>query len=136
MAGYNFIDLVNLLLKDSNKFIEEIKNKPDLINLKYADNESLISFIATEGHADKIALLVELGCDINCQDNLMETPLHEAILSKNVECVRELLSLGANTKLRNLAGLNALDWAQFLDVDQEIIKMIFKHDNHNGHPKI
>ena len=128
MSDYNFMDLINLLLYDTDKFIHAIKSDFSLLNKKYAGNESLISFVATEGYVDALVLLANLGSDINYQDNLMETPLHEAILSKNIDCVRALLSLGANTKLKNLAGLNALEWAQFLEVDREIIDMIFKYD--------
>ena len=49
-----------------------------------------ILWAAENGHADVVGLLMELGADIQKEDNYGRTPLHSAAANGRVEVVRRL----------------------------------------------
>jgi hypothetical protein len=84
---------------------------------------ALVVRAAALGRADSVALLVELGFDVNAAgrqdaagDQEWETPLHVAVAEGNGELVRLLLSLGADPD-RADARFHAtpLGWARHFD---------------------
>ena len=80
----------------------------------------LLSLVASNGHMDSIALLVESGAKLDAQSSSTgNTALHEAVLkgTSSVPCIEILLGLGANPKQRNASGLTPCDLALKLKFD-------------------
>ena len=78
----------------------------------------------TEGEHKNVELLIKHNADVNLQDNLGRTPLHQAIIRWCNEIVepeffdspdlykeiaKELLFNGADRQLKNKAGQRAID---------------------------
>ena len=62
-----------------------------------------------------VALLIDHGCSVHCEDENGNFPLHLAVQMKDngaLECVRTLLEYGAHADVVNLDGLTALDVAK------------------------
>jgi ankyrin repeat protein len=86
---------------------------------------------AARGRADAVALLAELGFDVNARgrgdvpvESTWETALHHAAGDGNVELVRLLISLGADVSARD-ERFNATpqDWALHFD-QQETAELL------------
>ena len=67
--------------------------------------------MATLGDPAAIRLLVSAGARTDAQDNAGNTPLHEAVLSRQAVAVEALLQAGANRELKNLEGFTPADIA-------------------------
>ena len=79
----------------------------------------LMAWAASGRRLDAIALLAELGFDVNARGRLdipLEqqwfTPLHEAAQTGDVEMARLLLGLGADPNIRSEWGATPLDSAR------------------------
>jgi hypothetical protein len=59
---------------------------------------------ASYGDALKVKKFLSAGADVNCTDDLGNTPLHEAVAAGNIQVVSELLSRDANCSAKNNAG--------------------------------
>ena len=59
-----------------------------------------------------IQLLAARGAEINCQDEDQETPLHWAADYGHAAAVKLLLTLGADTTIKNREGETAEDMAE------------------------
>lgn len=59
-----------------------------------------------------IAILAEHGANINAQDDKGRTPLHLATYGGYKDAAEQLMSLGADTTIRNKRGKNALEVAR------------------------
>lgn len=63
------------------------------------------------GSAQCVDILLKCGAPVNSRFKNHETSLHLASHYGNLDVVRLLLKRGANVMLRDLNGLNALNWA-------------------------
>eukprot|EP01097_Dermamoeba_algensis_P007115 TRINITY_DN4463_c0_g1_i2.p1 TRINITY_DN4463_c0_g1~~TRINITY_DN4463_c0_g1_i2.p1 ORF type:complete len:481 (+),score=129.94 TRINITY_DN4463_c0_g1_i2:1500-2942(+) len=63
-------------------------------------------------------LISEAKFNKNAQDNLGNTPLHYAILMKNEEAAKVLISLGGDVHLRNNEGKSSLDLARHFNCEK------------------
>lgn len=63
---------------------------------------------------------IRLGANVNAQDMLLQTSLHKACSSSDMQMVSFLLSNGCDSTKKNVAGKTASD----LTFDPEIIKLI------------
>ena len=65
-----------------------------------------------------VALLIENGCPIHCEDENGQFPLHLAVMLKDEsapECIRVLLEYGAHTDAVNFENKTALELARTMD---------------------
>jgi ankyrin repeat protein len=60
--------------------------------------------VTTFGNLAVIEYLVNLGININHQDNDGNTALHWAVIRNEVECIRLLLNLKASANIKNSFG--------------------------------
>lgn len=78
--------------------------------------KTALAFAADIGNIDSIELLIANGANVNNQDSLGFTPIHQTVLSswtgRRAEAIRLLLKHGANPKLKDKRGKTALDWAK------------------------
>eukprot|EP01045_Picozoa_sp_COSAG04_P018399 COSAG04_NODE_1700_length_5892_cov_2.003798_3_plen_746_part_00 len=77
------------------------------------DGNPAVKVAARRGHAEAVSALARLGADVNATDDWGKTALVEATKKEHVQCVLELLKLGANRAARvwrgRLSGKTALD---------------------------
>jgi ankyrin repeat protein len=59
-----------------------------------------------------VRLLAARGAELEAANQLGNTPLLSAVAARQVATTRALLALGASTRIRNGAALNALDLAR------------------------
>ena len=73
---------------------------------------------------DAVQKLLDLGADVNAQDNDGDAPLHGAAQSGNVEILDLLLAKGANPNLKNKYGGTPLMWAVVFDQEEVTRRLI------------
>jgi hypothetical protein len=78
------------------------------------------------GHASTTKLLLDRGCAINAVDNGGWTALHKACWKGSMECVKELLTYGADTSVKNKFGQTPLDLAKERNY-QAAIDLLMEH---------
>jgi ankyrin repeat protein len=99
---------------------------PDAIASLVESRPGLIVWAAAQGRADAVALLAELGFDVNARgrgdvpvESTWETALHHAASNGNVALARLLVSLGADLDARDERfDATPLDWARHFDRDE------------------
>lgn len=127
MAGLMLVEAIK------NGSAEDLKNliRKGLIdiNARYQYGDTILH-IAEESKVspDIISLLIEVGADVNAQNNLKKTPLHRAADVKYVKGVQQLLVHGANPNILNTYRKTALAEAQEFyygtEAGKEIIKLL------------
>ncbi|XP_042299341.1 oxysterol-binding protein-related protein 1-like isoform X3 [Sceloporus undulatus] len=82
--------------------------------------EELLLGAAREGEAGKLTALLNRSNppDINCTDQMGNTPLHCAAYRAHKHCALKLLKCGADSKLKNKSGQTPLALAQGADMKQ------------------
>ena len=53
----------------------------------------------SEGHLESVEVLIELGANVDAQDNEGNTPLHVTTRNRYTSIAQLLLKVGANTEL-------------------------------------
>ena len=76
-----------------------------------------LHYAAFSGHTEVVTYLVEKGADINAQSTNGSTPLMMAVYEGREAVVKQLITLGADRRVRNDYDEGAMDWA-------------FKHNHH------
>lgn len=88
----------------------------DVHEVEASSGRSALHKAAFWGHIGAVRYLVtECGLDVDVQDHDGDTALHDAARFGHLECVEALLEAGANTSLKNAAGMDALAVAIELD---------------------
>ena len=79
---------------------------------------------AAGSHTDTVQVLLKHGADINARDDNESPPLHWAVEGGHIDTVRALLNHGADVHARNKYGDTALDVAEIMKGDIEIILLL------------
>jgi len=142
------------LLKDKNlnpsktkdlKYLLSLTINPDIkkINLEYLlifllkylspENEPLFYenfFQSCElGNLHNVKILLENGFDVNCQNELGETPLHIAIAKNDIELIQLLIKYDPDISITNYKDkFNAMNYAEICGNKDiiEIIKVLYE----------
>jgi ankyrin repeat protein len=72
-------------------------------------NDYPLHVAAWKGHLNAAKALIDLGVDLNLQDEYGSTALHIAIRSKHREMISRLIAAGADTSLPDRTGKTAAD---------------------------
>lgn len=127
---YNISFLHILLINHKVSLIEKLMEENEFFNFAHEKDSlgnSLLHYAVNYSTSEEFRHILRL-CPylVNEQNDLGNTPLHEAILNKKTEtlmCLMEEVSL--NPFLKNKEGKSALDLAM---VDPEMIRVFFKDD--------
>lgn len=97
------------------------------VNVQGSDGASAVHLAAGRGVAFA-KLLLDAGADIDAPDRWQFTPLHRAVMSKNIPMAKYLLSRGANANRRDYAGRTPLyyTWGGSV-VDKELAAVLRAH---------
>jgi len=91
--------LENTIMFGDYKSIKLILKTKNLdINADLGDGRSALNYVVTQGKLNIVALLIELGADVERKDSNDQTPLMIARSKNNLSMVDLLLSYGAKTK--------------------------------------
>ena len=144
------IDIIKKLLKDKNLNLKKSKDlkillsltlnaemkKPKfeyllnyLLNYINSSNESIFYeflFKSCElGNITYVQKLLENGLNVNCQNNLGQTPLHIAISKNNIELIELLIKFEPDTNISTKKdGLTAMNYAE-IQGNKNIINIIY-----------
>ncbi|TQM78783.1 hypothetical protein FHX81_1063 [Saccharothrix saharensis] len=96
---------------------------PDVVARARRGRPGLVVWAAARAGGEAVALLVELGFDVNAYgrgdapvEEAWETALHHSAMAGDVELTRRLLDLGADPDLRDRRfDATPLDWARHFD---------------------
>lgn len=143
------IDIIKKFLKDKNLYPKKSKDlkkllsftlntqmkKPKfeyllnyLLNYINSSNESIFYeflFKSCElGNITNVQKLLENGLNVNCQNNLGQTPLHIAISKNNIELIKLLIKFEPDTNISTKKdGLTAMNYAE-IQGNKNIINII------------
>ena len=81
------------------------------VNSRSENGETPLHWMATLGNHQAIKILMDSGAEINEQDVDGLTPMHAAVLSRQLTAVIELRILGADPSIKDNQGRSALDLA-------------------------
>lgn len=83
------------------------------VNAKDVNGRTPLHWAASKGNTDSLKLLLTTrGIDINATCNLSLTPLIHAVMHNRINCLEELLSMGANVNATDTNGHTPLDFAR------------------------
>ncbi len=114
-------DLIAAAFRADRSTVDQVRAEhPDVLAEARRDRPGLIVWAATQAPVETVALLVELGFDVNAYgrgdapvEEPWETALHHSAVDGNVELTRHLLALGADPDLRDRRfDATPLDWAR------------------------
>jgi ankyrin repeat protein len=116
LLGYLFEDIQDGSAKE---VINRINNNPQLLDMQDASGSTALITAAVWGKPDITQQLIELGAQLNLQDNNGETALLHAIVDPSATTTHEvyttiaqrLIDAGADLTLENNGGQTALDKA-------------------------
>ncbi|MGG1650411.1 ankyrin repeat domain-containing protein [Paenibacillus sp. NRS-1775] len=97
---------------DSEKIAAAITSGELTINSQDANGDSILHWVIRKNDYATYLVIKKNALNVNIQNNLGNTPLHEAVLSKNNFYIGELTNLQAKAKIKNKNGQLPLDLAE------------------------
>ncbi|MEI6232001.1 MAG: ankyrin repeat domain-containing protein [Planctomycetota bacterium] len=89
------IKLMNFAVNDPKLARKLVKEHPEVLNLRTAIGETALHYLAIENYSDAVQLLIDLGADVNVENEFGKTVLHEAIICDAQPTIAILKSAGA-----------------------------------------
>jgi hypothetical protein len=101
---------------DNTALFARLINMADDVNYKFNKDTYLIhSAVANANYTGSLQVLIDAHADLNVKNNIGDTPLHIAILCKNIDAASLLLSHHARLDIQNARGETPLELARRLD---------------------
>jgi RNA polymerase sigma factor (sigma-70 family) len=120
----NDLKQIEILLK---KNIELVRVKTEWTVASYSDywplNVTPIFWAAATGNDALVKLLLDNGADVNDTDRSENTPLHNAVLKKQISMVSLLLDRGANLEAQSRLAMTPLHVAALRD-NKEMVQFL------------
>ncbi|XP_033763370.1 E3 ubiquitin-protein ligase MIB2-like [Pecten maximus] len=98
-------------------------------NINYANQKlrTALHIASNAGEDVLVKLLIDRKCDVNPQDNLGNTPLHDAIFCNHCKVIDLLLGTSSLDFLKqNKHGMNVLHWAAYHNKPDAVDKILGK----------
>lgn len=89
-------------------------------------NESLVYRLAKAQTANDIKKLLELGADVNARNSYMATPLHIAVVNKDLKSIKSLIKVGADVNAKESDGNTPLIDAALVGSSIAIFKVLIE----------
>lgn len=96
-----------------------------IINTQGNQEGPALHKLVQDGNLKCIRILVNLGADVNMQDEDGWTPLHYSVYVGNMAVTRFLLRNGANPDINNFNGQQAVDFTD----DFDFIELLIRYSN-------
>jgi|GEM_PF-2907264 len=106
----------------------------DAINHQNKRGETVVHWIARNGNAEMLDVLINAGADIHAKNSLGSTPLLEATKKNNVQAAKTLIKHGADVNVQDTYGDTPLHLAVGHE-DLQLALLLRKNgavENHNG----
>lgn len=94
---------------DFNEAKRWLKERPQDIDVPDNAGNTPLQIASLEGLANVVQLLLTAGCDTNCKNIDMETPLIDAVENGHLDVVQMLLNAGLDPRQSNAKGEEPLD---------------------------
>ena len=92
----------------------------DIVEVRDRCGETPLHYLAIERNIDAVRLLLEIGANVNSQDDFGLTVLGSAvIIGDNFPVVDALLKAGAKIRIKDSTGSNIVDQLRLLGRDAE-----------------
>lgn len=89
---------------DLDQISHLIKNNQTLIYARDDNHLSLLHWAVDRGHIKIVQYLIDVGCEVNLQDEDGQTPLHYAATCEHEDIVKLLLKSGADQTIKDTDG--------------------------------
>jgi Tfp pilus assembly protein PilE len=123
-SDVNTQQAMNDLIQDGQmeSFLQEIQNAGANINgIKIERDQTLLQMLARAGDFRLVQKCLEMGADIDAQDDMGYTALHDAILGGSLKTVKILIDAHADSTKKDTRGETALDYCRVYPfIDEEI----------------
>jgi ankyrin repeat protein len=95
-----------------------------LLHLQDNKGDTPLHLASAHCEPNVVRRLLNVGSEVNSTNNLLDTPLHNAIRAGQLDNAALLLDHGANSKTENLGKLSSLNTLNtLLESDQKVNKM-------------
>jgi len=115
-------------LGQSHRVADLCRQQPELVHTWSPDGFQPIHLAAFFGHADCVAVLLQLAADVNlaAKNPMGVRPIHSAVASRNVEVVHLLVAHGADVNVKQHGGWTPLH-AAALHGDESLVRFLLDH---------
>lgn len=86
--------------------------------------DTVLHTVCSWGDAESVAALIAAGADVNARGDQGGTPLFNAVVGRNVEVVKLLLSAGSNPAEKNDYGRLVVDYARNVSAPSDIVRLL------------
>ena len=96
--------------------------------------DTLLHIAAAEGSENAVTILLEIGCDVNAQDNFGSTAIQSAAWREYRCIVEKLLLAGAKTTIADSTGFTAIENLRLLGKNEmaDFLSLWHSNGHHSG----
>jgi ankyrin repeat protein len=106
-------------VRETNRSSELSRNFISIAkSARNAHGDTLLHILAAEGSANAVNVLLEIGCDVNAQDDFGSTAIQSAAWREHRSIVEKLLEAGAKISIVDSTGFTSVQNLRLLGKDE------------------